>query len=92
MAEYPCQLASVPVDYRKIGNGLIFQKDWPYTRLFNKHLNEVLERGIEIVQNRRIVGGITNCAAVSSTFLSFFLSSFVIVTSFRKLLMPNNLV
>ena len=91
MAEYPCQLASVPVDYRKIGNGLIFQKDWPYTRLFNKHLNEVLERGIEIVQNRRIVGGVTNCAAVSSTFLSFFLSSFVIVTSFRKLLMPNNL-
>ena len=82
MAEYPCQLASVPVDYRKIGNGLIFQKDWPYTRLFNKHLNEVLERGIEIVQNRRIVGGITNCAAVSSTFLSFCLFSFVIVTSF----------
>ena len=91
MAEYPCQLASVPVDYRKIGNGLIFQKDWPYTRLFNKHLNEVLERGIEIVQNRRIVGGVTNCAAVSSTFLSFCMSSFVIVTSFRKLLMPNNL-
>ena len=41
MPEYPCQLASVPVDYRKIGNGLIFQKDWPYKRLFNNHLNEV---------------------------------------------------
>ena len=75
MPEYPCQLASVPVDYRKIGNGLIFQKDWPYTRLFNKHLNEVLERGIEIVQNRRIVGGVTNCAAVSPIF-SLFLSVF----------------
>ena len=71
MAEYPCQLASVPVDYRKIGNGLMFQKDWPYTRLFNKHLNEVLERGIEIVQNRRIVGGVTNCAAVSFHFSLF---------------------
>ena len=30
--EYPCSLMSIPRDYRKIGNGLLFQKQkqWPY--------------------------------------------------------------
>ena len=31
-------LESVPGDYRKIGNGFLFQKDWPYTKLINHHL------------------------------------------------------
>ena len=39
--EYPCLIGSVPVDYRKIGNGLIFQKNWPYTKLINYHLYKV---------------------------------------------------
>ena len=39
--EYPCKLGSVPGDYRKIGNGMLFQKDWPYTKLINHHLYKV---------------------------------------------------
>ena len=39
--EYPCKLKSVPGDYRKIGNGMLFQKDWPYTNLINYHLYNV---------------------------------------------------
>ena len=39
--EYPCKLGSVPGDYRKIGNGMLFQKDWPYTKLINHHLYNV---------------------------------------------------
>ena len=38
LKEYPCMLESVPGDYRKIGNGFLFQKDWPYTKLINHHL------------------------------------------------------
>ena len=38
---YPCQVSSVPVDYRKTGNGLVFQKNWPYTDLINNHLAKV---------------------------------------------------
>ena len=39
--EYPCVLTSVPRDYRKIGNGLVFEKNWPYTRFINFHLLKV---------------------------------------------------
>ena len=39
--EYPCSLMSIPRDYRKIGNGLLFQKQWPYTKLINYHLLKV---------------------------------------------------
>ena len=41
MKEYPCELTSVPVDYRKLGNGLLFQKNWSYTKLINYHLFKV---------------------------------------------------
>ncbi len=39
--EYPCEIMSVPRDFRKIGNGLIFQKGWAYTNLINFHLHKV---------------------------------------------------
>ena len=41
MHEYPCTITSVPRDYRKIGNGLIFRKGWPYTKLINYNLLKV---------------------------------------------------
>ena len=41
LKEYPCKLKSVPGDYHKIGNGMLFQKDWPYTNLINYHLYNV---------------------------------------------------
>ena len=41
MHEYPCTITSVPRDYRKIGNGLIFRKSWPYTKLINYNLLKV---------------------------------------------------
>ena len=43
MKEYPCTLASVPIDYRKLGNGMLFQKNWPYSALINFHLFKVGE-------------------------------------------------
>ena len=39
---YPCEVASIAKDYRKIGNGFIFQQNWPYTRLINFHILKVL--------------------------------------------------
>ena len=38
---YPCTISSIKQDYRKIGNGMVYQKDWPYTKLFNHHLLKV---------------------------------------------------
>ena len=45
-SDYPCLITSVPKDYRKIGNGYIFQKDWPYKDLINFHLLKMYEEGI----------------------------------------------
>ena len=41
MKEYPCELTSVPIDYRKRGNGLLFQKNWSYSKLINHNLFKV---------------------------------------------------
>ncbi len=30
--KYPCEIASVRRGYRKIANGMVFQKGWPFTR------------------------------------------------------------
>ena len=46
MKEYPCTLASVPIDYRKLGNGMLFQKNWPYSALINFHLFKVGESNV----------------------------------------------
>ena len=43
---YPCLITSVPKDYRKLGNGYIFQKGWPYKDLINFHLLKMYEEGI----------------------------------------------
>ena len=43
---YPCLITSVPKDYRKLGNGYIFQKVWPYKDLINFHLLKMYEEGI----------------------------------------------
>ena len=34
---YPCKLTSLDKDYRAVGNGFIFRKKWPYTKIFNYH-------------------------------------------------------
>ena len=44
--DYPCLITSIPKDYRKIGNGYIFQKNWPYKELINFHLLKMYEEGI----------------------------------------------
>ena len=41
LPEYPCEFTSLPIDYRKLGNGMLFQKDWPYTKLINHQLYHV---------------------------------------------------
>ena len=35
---YPCRIEAVRRSYRKIDNGMVFQKNWPFTKLFNYHL------------------------------------------------------
>ena len=42
--EYPCEISSVPKEYRKVGNGWFFQKNGPYTKLINHHLKKVCFR------------------------------------------------
>ena len=41
MKEYPCTISSVPIDYRKLGNGMVFQRNWAYSKLINFHLLKV---------------------------------------------------
>ena len=42
MDVYPCIISSIKQDYRKVGNGMVYQKDWPYTKLFNHQLYKVI--------------------------------------------------
>ena len=42
--EYPCEISSVPKNYRKVGLGWFFQKNGPYTKLINHHLKKVCLR------------------------------------------------
>ena len=52
---YPCRIQSVKRDYRKIDNGMIYQKNWPFTRLFNFHLFKMHERGVlGQIQNKHL--------------------------------------
>ncbi len=39
--EYPCSVSTVPRDYRRVGNGLVFAKGWSLTPIFNYHLLKV---------------------------------------------------
>ena len=41
LPEYPCKIMSVPRDYRKTGNGFVYQKNWPYTNLMNFQMIKV---------------------------------------------------
>ena len=52
---YPCEIASIAKDYRKIGNGFIFQQNWPYTRLINFHILKVpiLIKRIGMYENKK---------------------------------------
>ena len=42
LPQYPCDVLSIPKDYRQVGNGLIFQKKWPYKSLINFHIRKVV--------------------------------------------------
>ena len=46
LPEYPCEVTSVKHGFRKTGNGMIYQKDWPFTRLFNSEILQLSERGL----------------------------------------------
>ena len=41
MPEFPCKITSLPEEYMKVGVGMIFQKNWPYTDLLNFHFIKV---------------------------------------------------
>ena len=59
---YPCRIQSVKRDYRKIDNGMIYQKNWPFTRLFNFHLFKMHERGVlRQIQNKHLEYSKTDC-------------------------------
>ena len=44
--QYPCQVLAGHRQYRKRDNGMVFQQNWPFTKLFNYHLFKMRERGI----------------------------------------------
>ena len=46
LPEWSCNISSVDIDYFKISNGIIFQKNWRFTELFNYHLLQLKEEGI----------------------------------------------
>ena len=70
--DYPCLITSVPKDYRKIGNGYIFQKDWPYKDLINFHLLKMYEEGIiNSLSNKWLrENSEASCSALVSNFYS----------------------
>ena len=50
---WSCRMTSVKADYRKIGNGMIFQKNWPFTNIFNQQLIRLKEEGyLDALQRR----------------------------------------
>ena len=44
--EWSCSMSSVKVDYRKVSNGLVFQKNWKFAKIVNYHLLLQKENGI----------------------------------------------
>ena len=46
LPEWTCKVASVKMDYRTVSNGLIFQKNWKFTEIFNYHLLKLKNEGI----------------------------------------------
>ncbi len=62
--EFPCKVTSLNYDYRPLGNGLIFQKGWPLTKLFNYHLLKMEEEGVINQLRRRWIrkGQESSCA------------------------------
>ena len=47
IVNYRCKLSKVPdYEFSKHRAGLIFKKNWPFTRLVNHHLLEMKEKGI----------------------------------------------
>ena len=51
--DYPCKLSSVAKDVYRLNTGMIYQKNWPYTRLLNQHILKLKEDGIiDMLLNR----------------------------------------
>ena len=47
MDDYPCQIGKLGISLAKRSTGMVFQKNWPFTELFNWHLHSIfLESGI----------------------------------------------
>ena len=45
LPEWTCGGKSVKIDYRKINNGMIYQKNWAFRKLFDYHLLRMKEEG-----------------------------------------------
>ena len=46
LPEWSCSMSSVKTDYRKVGNGLVLQKNWKFADIVNSHLLRLKEDGI----------------------------------------------
>ena len=44
--DYPCKLAAVNKNLGLVGTGMVYQKNWPYTKLLNLHMLKLKEDGI----------------------------------------------
>ena len=42
MPEYPCLIGELDMVVTQAWNGLVYQKDWQYTKLFNWHLGRIV--------------------------------------------------
>ena len=50
---YPCKIKSVGKDYVPLSSGILYSKDWPYTKLINHHMLKLQERGIlDLIYNK----------------------------------------
>ena len=69
------------MDYRKLGNGLIFQKHWVYKELINFHLFKMYEEGIIDSLAKKWIrkDSEASCAAIVSTCGSSEITEYKII-------------
>ena len=90
LPEWSCNVASVNVDYRKVSNGLIFQKNWRYTEIFNYHIIRLKDEGIiDGIRKKYYVQGDTVCdripikpATLTETMTLYILIAAGLIVSF----------
>ena len=81
--EWSCDVASVNFDYYKMSNGMVFQKDWPFTSIFNNQLLKLREEGYLGALQRRYSQVYRNRCygkSIKPTTLSDTISLFVLMS------------